>query len=229
MKKIFCVATLFILLGALYRAQAQSQSNAPLTNKDVIELLKMGLATDVIVAKIRNSSSKFDTSPAALQELKTANMPDAVILAMVQAPGQNNQGDVTTPEKTAPKTGVKNLYDVRKIYIDGMGKSDDSERFRLLLRENLSGKGFTIVDNPDDADALLSGSLATQLEEGTTRARASVYLKSQSGATLWKGNFGERLTFGKYRDRIKLRAEDVADGLHGAWKKSAKEAGIKTK
>jgi hypothetical protein len=228
MKKAFCITTLFILLAA-FQCRAQTQSNnAPLTNKDVIELLKMGLSPDVIVAKIKNSSSNFDTSPAALQELKTANAPEAVILAMVQAPSSTNQASATLSEKPAPKTGVKNLYEVRKIYIDEMGKSDDSERFRLLLREKLSDKGFTIVESPDDADAILKGTLATQLSQGTTKARASVYLKSQSGAALWNDDFGVRFAFGPHRDSIKLRAEDVANGLHGAWKKSAKAAGIKT-
>jgi hypothetical protein len=112
MKKAFCITTLFILLAA-FQCRAQTQSNnAPLTNKDVIELLKMGLSPDVIVAKIKNSSSNFDTSPAALQELKTANAPEAVILAMVQAPSPTNQASATLSEKPAPKTGVKNLYEV---------------------------------------------------------------------------------------------------------------------
>ena len=62
-----------------------AQSAAPLTNKDVIDLVRMGMSTDVIVAKIKNSSSTLDTSLAALQELKTNNVPEAVILAMVNA------------------------------------------------------------------------------------------------------------------------------------------------
>lgn len=33
-----------------------------LTNKDVLDLVKMGMSSDVIVAKIKNSLSNFDTS-----------------------------------------------------------------------------------------------------------------------------------------------------------------------
>jgi len=64
-------------------AQNQTPSASLLTNKDVMDMVKSGLAADVIIAKIKSSPSKFDTAPSALAELKTANVPDAVILAMV--------------------------------------------------------------------------------------------------------------------------------------------------
>jgi hypothetical protein len=48
-------------------------------------MFKMNLSQEIILAKIRSGTCKFDTSPAALQELKAANVPDEVILAMVEA------------------------------------------------------------------------------------------------------------------------------------------------
>ena len=64
----------------------QGQEASALTNNDVLEMVKAGLSADIIVAKIKASVSKFDTSPGALQQLKSAGVSDAVILAMVQAP-----------------------------------------------------------------------------------------------------------------------------------------------
>lgn len=65
----------------------QSTAVVPaLTNSDISSMLKAGLGPEIIVAKIKTSSCNFDTSPAALQELKTAGVPEDVILAMVQAP-----------------------------------------------------------------------------------------------------------------------------------------------
>jgi hypothetical protein len=226
--ELFRIVTLIFILAAICCAAHAQSNSTPLTNKDVVDLVKMGMSSDVIVAKIKNSPSNFDTSLAALQELKTANVSEPVILAMVQAPSAT-ASSINAPNKPALKPGVKNLYEVQKIYVDEMGKSDDSDRFRILVREKLAGKGFSMVDTPEDADAILKGTLATQLSQGTTKARASVYLKSQGGATLWSDDFGVRFVFGPHRDSIKLRAEDVADGLHGAWKKSAKQAGIRTK
>src|SRR5687768_2874616 len=63
---------------------AAQPPTSPLTNKDVLDMLKAGLTADVIVAKIKSSETNFDTSPAALADLKAANVPEAVMLAMVK-------------------------------------------------------------------------------------------------------------------------------------------------
>jgi hypothetical protein len=122
------------------------------------------------------------------------------------------------------KKGVRELYEVHRIYLGEMGQSDDVERFRMLLAGKLS-EHFTVVDKPEEADAILKGVVSTQLAEGTTKARASVSLRSTDGHQLWSDDFGVHWVWGpasRRRDSIKLRAEDVADGLYGAWKKSVK-------
>lgn len=89
--------TLLLPLGNLYAlaARAQTAANqggqqqqgaaAPLSNKDVVQMLKQGISAEVVVAKIRSSPGVFDTSPPALQELKKEQVPDEVMLAMVTA------------------------------------------------------------------------------------------------------------------------------------------------
>jgi hypothetical protein len=57
-----------------------------LTNQDILDMNKMGLSPDILIAKIKSSPCAFDTSPSQLQQLKSSGLPDAVILAMVQAP-----------------------------------------------------------------------------------------------------------------------------------------------
>jgi hypothetical protein len=54
-------------------------------NADVLDLLKAGLSPALVVAKIKQSKTSFDTSPAALKSLKEAKVPDTVILAMIEA------------------------------------------------------------------------------------------------------------------------------------------------
>jgi hypothetical protein len=63
----------------------QSTIQGPLTNADVVGMVKAGLNVDIIIAKIKVTSCSFDTSPTTLKELKDAGVPDSVILAMVQA------------------------------------------------------------------------------------------------------------------------------------------------
>jgi hypothetical protein len=69
--------------------QEAAATASALTNTDVLEMLKAGLAPEIITAKIKASATQFDTSPDALQELKKAGVPDAVILAMVEKPAGN--------------------------------------------------------------------------------------------------------------------------------------------
>lgn len=66
--------------------QPSQDAVTQLSNKDVLEMVKANLLADVIVAKIKASACDFDTSPAALQQLKNGGVPDAVLLAMVMAP-----------------------------------------------------------------------------------------------------------------------------------------------
>lgn len=55
-------------------------------NRDVLKMLEARLAPEVVVARIKSSAADFDTSPEALKALRDACAPDAVILAVVEAP-----------------------------------------------------------------------------------------------------------------------------------------------
>src|SRR6266550_5428625 len=84
-------------------SQTKPSPATELTNKDVLEMIKSGLAADIVVAKIKASPSKFDTTPTVLGDLKAAGVPDAVIMAMVQV------GTDTKPAEVAlgPEVPVK--------------------------------------------------------------------------------------------------------------------------
>ncbi len=88
-RHFFVLVVLFLSATAPRNCDAQTAEKKPLGNQDVIDLLKAGLTPEVVVAKIKASVCNFDTSPASLKELKSAAVPDAVILAMVQAPVTN--------------------------------------------------------------------------------------------------------------------------------------------
>lgn len=91
-KSALLAAVLALSVTAICRGQAQasgSQSStvaaSQLTNQDILKLAQSGLSAEVINATIRSSSTNFDTSPAALQQLKSAGVPDAVIAEMVKS------------------------------------------------------------------------------------------------------------------------------------------------
>jgi hypothetical protein len=91
-------------------ATAQNQGQqAPvvpsaLTNQDVLDMLKTGLAPKIVIAKIKSSTCQFDTSPVALKELKAVGTPDSVILAMVQAPVGKSSSDERQPSRETSAT-----------------------------------------------------------------------------------------------------------------------------
>jgi hypothetical protein len=74
-----------MVLAMLFSLSAAAQSVARrMTNQDVKELVAVGLSSSVIIDKVHAAeATNFDTSVEALKDLKTANVPDEVIRAML--------------------------------------------------------------------------------------------------------------------------------------------------
>jgi hypothetical protein len=68
-----------------------------------------------------------------------------------------------------------------------MGQSDDAERFRLLLAEELKKARFAIADNADSAGGVITGTVTVQAHD--TLVFATVVLNAPSGERLWHGDF----------------------------------------
>jgi hypothetical protein len=118
--------------------QTQTQSQQPESkrnNKHVVDMVKAGIGSAVIVAKIKGSANGFDTSPAALQELKAAGVPDEVILVMVQAAAP---AGATTPTGTAAVEG-------EPVEV----KVPDGTEIEVALMNNVSGQEVKVGDIVD--------------------------------------------------------------------------------
>jgi hypothetical protein len=105
-------------------------SQTALTNKDVLDMVKTGLSTDIILAKLKASQNNFDTSPSALTELKTNNVPEAVILAMVKGP--------------EPASSV-----VATVAADGSVNVPDGTEIEVQLTNNASSEDLKVGDIVD--------------------------------------------------------------------------------
>jgi hypothetical protein len=87
---------------------------AHLSNKDIADMLRAGLSPEIVLAKIKTSVCDFDTSPSALQELKAAGVPDAVILAMVGVPRRGTTpGDTTPVSRSSPPIQPPQFVEVK--------------------------------------------------------------------------------------------------------------------
>lgn len=100
-----------------------------LANKDILEMHKMGLGPEILLAKIKSSPSQFDTSPSALQELKAAGLSDAVILAVVQSTAAPT---VPTPPRSSA-TSVSSQPTSKQTMV-----LNDGTPLKLRLNRNVS-------------------------------------------------------------------------------------------
>ena len=134
------------------------------------------------------------------------------------------------------QTNQASLHLVQKVYLEELGTSPEAARFRLLLEEKLTQKGFTVIDKPEKADAILSGALSVTpagIYGGATDIGVTVQLKTPAGERVWSGNFaGQTYKIGliaslKYTDAVEYRANDLAKRLRADWEKSARAAGVK--
>jgi hypothetical protein len=134
-----------VFLIAAFAQVAPGQRNtsaAPLTNDEVVSMVKSGLSADVIIAKVETSECAFDTSPSALEKLKAAGVPETVILAMVRAPAASSsneepahsaplaQAQMASPQ--APKAG-KSL--ARTQVLSGQATAQDTKAVVHFYRE----------------------------------------------------------------------------------------------
>jgi hypothetical protein len=132
------VVTALLLLGTSVSMSQEPAAVMPrLTNKEVLEMVKGGLSSDVIIAKIKVSRCTFDTEAGVLSELKYKGVPNAVILAMVEAPyGMPAQAKERVEPKPASARGSSN--------IGGMIINDAAETSKTkgpsLGRQALEGK-----------------------------------------------------------------------------------------
>ena len=179
--------------GARAAVPATPQA-AVLTNADVLMMLKMGLSSEVIIAKIKVSNCSFDTSPTALQELKNANASDALIMAMLSP---------TAPAATAAPqpAGVE-------------VKVPDGTPLEIELQSNVTSKeaqegdiiNFTVVN-----DVVVGG--VTIIQKGAP-AKARVAVAKKSGRWGRSGKLGWAMQDVLAADgtRIPLRMEKKLAG-----------------
>jgi hypothetical protein len=98
------LVALFLLLASTSWSQPLSKR---ITNKDVIEMVALGLSDDVIIAKIRGAAAggtlQFDTSVDGLKELKAAKVSDEVLKVMINpAPAAAQVVVAATPMTNDP-------------------------------------------------------------------------------------------------------------------------------
>jgi hypothetical protein len=88
MKKIFLALAigLFLLTPSLAAAFSGETDIAPLSNKDVLQMVQSHLSEEAIIKTIKGSPCTFDTFPPVLRDMRRRGVPDAVLQAMIEVP-----------------------------------------------------------------------------------------------------------------------------------------------
>ncbi len=71
-------------------ATSSTSQSAPLTNADVVRMVRAGISTRTIELEIKSRPNKFDTSPEALIHLQRMRVNASILDAMVMASEQKN-------------------------------------------------------------------------------------------------------------------------------------------
>ncbi|CAN5683004.1 hypothetical protein BH24ACI2_BH24ACI2_09090 [soil metagenome] len=155
-KETFMKFPLIIILTLLFALSVLAQS--VLTNNDVIEMAKTGLSEQIIVAKIKASQSKFDTSTSALKTLTEAKVPDSVVIAMVEKEQRTQEQSVTSQSKNEeardkiPEQGtLSDISGKRRVYI----LTTDVKSRDLIAKELSKNKKFEVVDKIENSDFVI--------------------------------------------------------------------------
>jgi hypothetical protein len=90
-------AVLLLTAGAVF-----SQSNKPLTNDDVVQMVKGGFDESTTIAAIDAAQTNFDTSVQALMALKAAGVSEKVISSMLAATKKKTETAKPTAAAAAP-------------------------------------------------------------------------------------------------------------------------------
>ena len=96
-----------ILALATVCGAAQSQKKPPLTNQDIVRMVKDKFADSTIVKAIAANRTAFDVSASALILLKDSGVSQTVIQAMLSAESKQAQApsSASSPQAQAAKTG----------------------------------------------------------------------------------------------------------------------------
>ena len=215
-----------------------AQTALTLTNKDIINLTTIGLPSNLIIAKIKKTGGKFDTSPTALKELKEAGVQNDVILVMIE-------GDAKPESKAEEKRAVSVTVEESARPMDGQTELKNDKKnpnrweSKHLIKTYDKFRRLTVLQSkPDDvrakvgkAESAVSMSASVVFEKSTKPTTVLLIFSPQT-VSFAGGSFAEAFrlkTGGKIffkreaevillvgNERIKLNFTDKAFPIDGA-------------
>jgi Bacterial SH3 domain len=137
------------------KQQGAGAGAVALNNAAIVKMRTQHLSADVMVAKIKVSPCEFDTTPPALQKLKTAGVPDKVILAMVMAPSASAPPPppVAKPEFVDVKVPGGTQIDLELTYAASSDEAADGRPILMAVAHDVMIDGAVVFRAGAEAHA----------------------------------------------------------------------------
>ncbi|HTV60531.1 MAG TPA: SH3 domain-containing protein [Verrucomicrobiae bacterium] len=136
-------------------APPSAAPSGTLTNEDVLALRNNPAGLAALTDKIKSSPCDFDTSPLAIRRLRSAGVPDKVILAMLAAPvASSEKASEQTAALTIPEDTSVGLTLTRDVPAGGLIVGEVVD---LTATEDLVVHGVLIVQRGAQARARVLG------------------------------------------------------------------------
>ena len=158
---MLAVAVIICIASSSTAQESNPNTEARLTNGQVLELVKAGIGAETIVEKIKRSRCNFDTDPSQLAELKYKGVPDQVLRAMIEAP-YGKPSVVEEPEaasaprkETRPESPITHLETANANVSTGSLAIQAGIVYRYGAPQPVARTEFVILD--DDPEAIITG------------------------------------------------------------------------
>lgn len=129
------------LAAALLMMSSAALAQETMSNDEVISLTKAGLASSVIIGKIKTSKSNFDMSTDGLIKLKQSGVGDDVIAAMFES--KNGRTTATAPASNESGSGDPNDPMSKHGFGIYYYEEKDGQRRMTQLKPNVSAQNRT--------------------------------------------------------------------------------------
>jgi|SRR5215470_2944294 len=164
--------TLLLLAGSAFGVQTQSKQEGPMTNAEVVKLVKAGFKEKTVVLIIASRIPNFDLTTDQMIKLKRAGVSENIVVAML---ARQEGSDMPTDDATAwgDDPFFNSKLDPKDGSVKGSGSGASSDGGTSIFGSNSGSraKSSTRTTNGSaSGDSELSGSATVRIIRPPTEA-----------------------------------------------------------
>ena len=205
MKSFFpkILITLLLCGGSVFGVQAQTKDEGPMTNAEVIKLVKAGFKEKTVVLIIASRIPNFDLSSDRMIQLKRAGVNENIIVAML---ARQEGNDVPTDDSSA--WGDDPFFNSKLDPKDGTSKGSDGSTSIFGNSSGSRQKNSTRTGNGSaSGESQLSGSATVRILRPPTEAGNNTPAKLEKTKSLTNETIVELVEAGFSEGTIIRRIE----------------------